>query len=84
MGFKNENVDQLLLSARGESNPSKRTEVYREIEALIMESTPMIPLIYPSVDRVYKPLVKGAQPSALGADYLPLHRVWLKRDVPTP
>lgn len=84
MGFKNENVDELLLSARGESNPSKRTEVYREIETLIMESTPMIPLIYPSVDRVYKPLVKGAQPSALGADYMPLHRVWLKRDASTP
>ena len=84
MGFNNENVDQLLLSARGESNPSKRTEMYREIEALIMESTPMIPLMYLSVDRVYKPLVKGAQPSALGADYMPLHRVWLKRDASTP
>jgi len=84
MGFNNENVDQLLLSARGESNPSKRTEKYRQIEALIMESTPMIPLIYPSVDRVYTPSVKGAQPSALGADYMPLHRVWLKRDSSTP
>ncbi len=83
MGFKNENVDQLLLSAREESNPTKRTEMYRDIEALIMESTPVIPLLYLSVDRVYRSLVKGAQPSALGADYMPLHRVWLKREAST-
>ena len=84
MRFKNENVDQLLYSARGDSDPAKRAEKYREIEGLIMESTPIIPLLYLSVDRVYKPLVKGAQPSALGADYMSLHRVWLKRDASTP
>ena len=84
MRFHNNQVDSLLLSARGESNPNKRTEIYREIEALIMELTPVIPLIYPSVDRVYQPHVKGAQPSALGADYMTLHRVWLKHDTSTP
>ena len=84
MGFTNETVDQLLHTARGESNPGKRTEMYHEIETLILESTPIIPLLYLSVDRVYKPLVKGAQPSALGAHYMPLHRVWLKRDASTP
>ena len=84
MRFHSNQVDSLLLSARGESNPLKRTEIYREIEALIMEMTPVIPLIYPSVDRVYQSHVKGAQPSALGADYMPLHRVWLKHNTSTP
>jgi ABC-type transport system substrate-binding protein len=84
MRFNNKNVDQLLLSARGDSDPAKRAETYREIEALIMESTPIIPLLFLSVDRVYKPFVKGAQPSALGAHYMPLHRVWLKKDTSTP
>ncbi|WP_419175411.1 ABC transporter substrate-binding protein [Desulfosediminicola sp.] len=83
MGFKDEKVNRLLLSARGESDPAERTAMYREIEALIMESTPIIPLIYPSVDRVYTSRVQGAQPSALGADYMPLHRVWIKNDAST-
>ncbi|MCP3888977.1 MAG: ABC transporter substrate-binding protein [Desulfobulbaceae bacterium] len=83
MGFKDEKVNSLILSARGESDPTARIEMYREIEALIMESAPVIPLFYLSVDRVYKSHVQGAQPSALGADYMPLHRVWLKEGAPT-
>jgi len=83
MGFKDEKVNGLLLSARGESDPTERTVLYREIEALIMESAPIIPLIYPSVDRVYTSHVQGAQPSALGAAYMPLHRVWIKKDTST-
>ncbi|WP_136796387.1 ABC transporter substrate-binding protein [Desulfosediminicola ganghwensis] len=83
MGFKDEKVNRLLLSARGESDPAERTVMYREIEELIMESTPIIPLIYLSVDRVYTSHVQGARPSALGAHYMPLHRVWIKNDTPT-
>lgn len=80
MRFKSKKVDQLLLSARGESNPAKRAKLYRDIEVLILEATPIIPLINPSVDRVYKSFVQGAQPSALGAPYMSLHRVWKKTD----
>jgi ABC-type transport system substrate-binding protein len=83
MGYKDEEVNSLILSARGKSDPAERAQMYREIEALIMESTPVIPLLYPSVDRVYKSYVQGAQPSALGAHYMPLHRVWLKKDMQT-
>lgn len=78
MGFRDERVNRLILSARGETEPEKRTEIYREIEELIMKSMPIIPLLYPSVDRVYKPHIQGAQPSALGADYMSLHQVWKK------
>ena len=81
MGYKDEEVNSLILSARGKSDPAERAQMYREIEALIMESTPVIPLIYPSVDRVYKSYVQGAQPSALGADYMSLHRVWIKNGI---
>jgi ABC-type transport system substrate-binding protein len=78
MGYKDEEVNSLILSARGKSDPAERAQIYREIEALIMKSTPVIPLIYPSADQVYKSYVQGAQPSALGADYMSLHRVWIK------
>lgn len=83
MGYKDEKVNQLILSAQGKSDPAERAEMYREIEALIMKSTPVIPLVYPSVDLVYKSYVQGAQPSALGSHYMPLHRVWLKNAMQT-
>jgi len=50
---------------------------------LIMKSTPVIPLLYPSVDQVYKSYVQGAQPSALGAHYMSLYRVWIKSGMQT-
>jgi ABC-type transport system substrate-binding protein len=81
MGYKDEEVNRLILSARGKSDPAERAQIYREIEALIMKSTPVIPLIYPSADQVYKSYVQGAQPSALGADYMSLHRVWIKNGI---
>jgi ABC-type transport system substrate-binding protein len=81
MGYKDKEVNSLILSARGKSDPAERAEMYREIEALIMKSMPVIPLLYPSVDQVYKSYVQGAQPSALGADYMSLYRVWIKNDI---
>ncbi len=78
MDFNDQKVDEMLLSARGEVDPVKRIDLYREIENRIMKASPLIPLVYLSVDRVYGPHVRGAQPSALGEDYMSLHRVWLE------
>ena len=80
MRFKNERIDNMLQSARGENDPGKRAAMYGEIEAAIMAETPIIPLIFNSVDRVYKPYVRDAQPSALGAHYMSLHQVWFDLD----
>jgi oligopeptide transport system substrate-binding protein len=80
MRFNNERIDDLLLAARGETDPGKRAAMYGEIEAAIMAETPIIPLIFNSVDRVYKPYVRDAQPSALGAHYMSLHQVWFDLD----
>jgi ABC-type oligopeptide transport system substrate-binding subunit len=83
MEYRDEEVNSLILSARGKSDSAERAGMYREIETLIMKSTPVIPLTYPSVHQVYKSYVQGAQPSALGADYMSLHRVWLKNAMQT-
>jgi oligopeptide transport system substrate-binding protein len=80
MRFKNERIDNMLQSARGENDPGKRAAMYGEIEAAIMAETPIIPLRFNSVDRVYKPYVRDAQPSALGAHYMSLHQVWFDLD----
>ena len=78
MRFKDSQVDKMLLDARGIVDPFKRAEMYRKIEALVLESSPIIPLLYLSVDRVYQPGVQGIHISALGAHTMPLHRIWLR------
>lgn len=78
MRYQSKEVDQMLLTARGIVDPVERAEMYRRIEALVLKSSPLIPLFYLSVDRVYQSTVQDAQPSALGSHNMPLHRVWLK------
>ncbi len=78
MRYQNEEVDRMLQTARGIIDPIKRAEMYQQIEQIILESSPVIPLFYLSVDRVYQPSVQDIQVSALGAHTMPLYRVWLK------
>jgi ABC-type transport system substrate-binding protein len=78
MRFKDSQVDTMLLAARGIVDPVKRAEMYRKIEALVLKSSPIIPLLYLSIDRVYQPGVQGINISALGAHTMTLHRIWLK------
>lgn len=79
MKFQDEKVDKLLLTARGIVDPVERARMYQKIEASIMASTPLIPLFYMSVDRVYQPYVKSVNVSALGAHTMPLNRIWLDK-----
>ena len=84
MRYENNEVDRLLRTARGIIDPVKRAEMYQQIEGIVLESSPVIPLFYLSVDRVYQPSVQDIQVSALGAHTMPLHRVWLKKDSTHP
>lgn len=78
MRYQNKEVDQMLLTARGIVDPVERAEMYQQIEKIILKSSPLIPLFYLSIDRVYQPTVQGVQPNALGADIMSFHRVWLQ------
>jgi len=77
-GFRNNQVDQMLAEARGIVDPVQRAEMYQQIEKRILQTCPIIPLFYLSIDRVYQPEVQGVKISALGAATMPLHRIWLK------
>ncbi|MEA3436717.1 MAG: ABC transporter substrate-binding protein, partial [Thermodesulfobacteriota bacterium] len=79
--FKDSQVDKMLLTARGIVDPVKRAEMYRKIEALVLKSSHIIPLLYLSIDRVYQPYVQGINISALGAHTMTLHRIWLKAEL---
>jgi ABC-type transport system substrate-binding protein len=77
-GFRNDQIDQMLVEARGIVDPVQRADMYQQIEKRILQTYPIIPLLYLSIDRVYQPEVQGVKISALGADTMPLHRIWLK------
>ena len=79
MKFQDKKVDQMLLTARGIVDPVKRAKMYQKIEATIMESAPLIPLFYMSVDRVYQPYVKSVKVSALGAHTMQLNKIWIDK-----
>ena len=76
--FRNDRIDQMLVEARGIVDPVQRAKMYQQIEKRILLACPIIPLFYLSIDRVYQPEVQGVKISALGADTMPLHRIWLK------
>jgi ABC-type transport system substrate-binding protein len=76
--FRNDQIDQMLIKARGIVDPVQRAEMYQQIEKRILQACPIIPLLYLSIDRVYQPEVQGVKISALGADTMPLYRIWLK------
>jgi ABC-type transport system substrate-binding protein len=77
-GFRNDQIDQMLIEARGIVDPVQRAEMYQQIEKRILQTCPIIPLFNLSIDRVYQPEVQGVKISALGAHTMPLHRIWLK------
>jgi ABC-type transport system substrate-binding protein len=77
--YKNKRVDQMLLDARGIIDPVKRAQMYQQIEALVLKASPIIPLFYLSIDRVYQDTVQGVKLNAIAAELMSYHRVWLKR-----
>ncbi|MCD4719410.1 MAG: ABC transporter substrate-binding protein [Desulfobacula sp.] len=83
MKFQDENVDRMLLTARGIVDPVERAKTYQKIEAAIMTSAPLIPLFYMSVDRAYQSYVKSVNVSALGAHTMPLNKIWLDKSSQT-
>ena len=78
MRYKNKDVDQMLLTAREIIDPVERAKMYQRIEEIVMKSSPLIPLFYLSIDRVYQPTVQEIQLNALAVELMTLHRIWLK------
>jgi ABC-type transport system substrate-binding protein len=79
MRYRNDQVDDMLLKARGITDPVKRAALYQKIEMQIMQDVPIIPFFNLSVDRVFQPYVQGVQISALGTHSTPMHHIWLSQ-----
>jgi len=77
--YHNPRVDRLLDKARAEQDYLRRVELYREVERLIMEDSPIIPLNYYGYERLFQPYVQSVEISALGDSYIPMRKIWLAR-----
>ena len=81
-GYSNIEIDRLLKQGGGMIDPIGRSQLYQKIESQAMQSNPIIPLFYLSIDRVYLSSVQNVYVNALGPHTTKLHRVWLKSLVP--
>src|SRR5262249_38906873 len=75
--YKNPTVDHLLEQARSEVDYLKRIQLYRQVEALIMEDAPVVNLVYSTFEYVFQPYVQGIELNALGERYIPMQKIWL-------
>lgn len=77
--WKNEKFDQLLLAARGETDNTKRTKMYADMQVMVHETSGIgIPLFLSILDAHAKK-VKGMSPIPLGGlmGYAFAEHVWL-------
>ncbi|NVK04515.1 MAG: ABC transporter substrate-binding protein [Flavobacteriia bacterium] len=71
--FSNSEFDMLYDQAQRESNDSARLSLYREMDAIIVNEAPVIPLFYDEVVRFVPREISGLEPNAL--NLLELKRV---------
>jgi len=80
MAYHNPEVDRLLDRARGEKDYLKRMEMYRKIEGIVLEDAPIVPMVHHLFQQAYQPYVRGVEVNALGGPYIPMKKIWLKKE----
>ncbi|RPJ05071.1 MAG: ABC transporter substrate-binding protein, partial [Deltaproteobacteria bacterium] len=78
--YHNPEVDRLLDKARAERDYMKRMEMYRKIEEIVLDDAPIVPMVNHLFQMVYQPYVRGIEVSALGGPYIPMKKIWLKKE----
>jgi peptide/nickel transport system substrate-binding protein len=69
--YSNPRVDALLSAAAGETDQQKRRAEYVEVQKILAEELPGIPLWYPNNEVVHSRRIKGVKPMGSGTfDYL--------------
>ncbi len=63
--FKNAQYDQLYEAAMKETDPGKVCSLYHQMEAIIIDEAPVVPLFYDEVTRFTHKNVKGMLPNAM-------------------
>jgi len=78
--YHNPEVDRLLDRAKVERDYLKRMEMYRKIEEIILNDAPIVPMVNHLFQMAYQPYVRGIEVNALGGPYIPMKKIWLKKE----
>jgi ABC-type transport system substrate-binding protein len=79
MGYINADVDRLLEKAEVEPSWARRTEIFRDIERILLEERPVLPLFSIRRRLSVQPFVRNAKLSPLGFIFLSAKDIWLER-----
>jgi ABC-type transport system substrate-binding protein len=55
-------------------------EMYRKAENIILEDAPIVPMVNHLFQMAYQPYVRGIEVNALGGPYIPMKKIWLKKE----
>jgi peptide/nickel transport system substrate-binding protein/oligopeptide transport system substrate-binding protein len=83
-GYRNPEVDRLLDLAWSETSYKERNDIYRRIEKMILNDSPIIPLDYDRSRFLVRPNVKGFTLSPLGYPYIEMSKIWIEQPEPKP
>jgi ABC-type oligopeptide transport system substrate-binding subunit len=79
MGYINGAVDRLLDKALVEPSWAKRSELFREIERILLEDRPVLPLYSIRRRLAVQPEVRGVKLPPLGYYFLSAKDIWFER-----
>jgi peptide/nickel transport system substrate-binding protein len=77
--YSNPRLDALLEQSEVEPSWERRTDLFRQMEQLLYEEVPAIPLFSERVRIALRPVVRGAKLPALGFFFLDTKEIWLDR-----
>lgn len=69
VGYSNAEYDALISEAKLEADSTKRWELLKQAEDILMEDMPVIPIYYYTSVKAFNPDVKGIRVSSLGHVY---------------
>jgi peptide/nickel transport system substrate-binding protein len=78
-GYKNSEVDQLLEDAAGSKDEEERISMYKEVQSIIQEEVPIIPLTYYQMVVAKKDYVKGYVFDYTSHDYTLTPETYIER-----
>ncbi|MEW6375067.1 MAG: peptide ABC transporter substrate-binding protein [Thermodesulfobacteriota bacterium] len=78
--YHNLELDRLLDKAKTERDYLKRMDMYRKIEEIVLDDAPIVPMVNHLFQMAYQPYVRGIEVNALGGPYIPMKKIWLKKD----
>ena len=78
-GYRNAEVDRLLMGARTAGDVQLRVDQYRKAEQLILEDAPIVPIFHHTYERLFQTYVRNVEVSGLGDAYIPFRKIWLER-----